>query len=108
RPREDPLSRFREAFVARCSAIRDQVVVAVSSYVTQPDFCGGALIEVIEAVAGLKFVDLAIAGGAYSSEFLPRLLVYQAIRDQHLHGVKVLGATFHERAAAFVAVNDNL
>jgi hypothetical protein len=100
--------RGLEKLFARGSNIRDQVVVAVASYVTQPDFCGVVLHEVVAAVAGLEFVDVAIAGGAYSWEFLRRLRVYLDIRNQNLEGVKAIGATFHDRRAALVAVNDSL
>ena len=100
--------RGLEKLFARGSDIRAQVVVAVASYVTQPDFCGVVLHEVVAAVAGLEFVDVAIAGGAYSREFLRRLHVYLAIRDESLEGVKAIGATFHDRRAALVAVNHSL
>src|SRR5690349_23526662 len=54
-PYYESLRRGLEKLFARDSNIRNQVVVAVASYVTQRDFCGVVLEEVIEAVAGLEF-----------------------------------------------------
>jgi hypothetical protein len=107
-PYYESLRRGLEKLFARDSNIRNQVVVAVASYVTQRDFCGVVLEEVIEAVAGLEFVDVAIAGGAYSGEFLQRLPAYMKIRAQSLEGVRAIGATFHDRRAALVAINHSL
>ena len=88
--------------------IREQVVVAMVSYVTQPEFCAGALEEGLHAVAGLKSIDVAIVGGAYSQEFLTRLHLYRYIRDQGNLGNKATGTTFHDRMAALMAMNHNL
>src|SRR6185436_803377 len=76
-PHYDLARRGLEKLLARGPNIREQVVVALVSYVTQPEFCAGALEEGLAAVSGLKFADLAIIGGAYSDEFLTRFEVYQ-------------------------------
>jgi len=94
--------------LARSPAIREQIVVAVVSYVTQPEFCAGALQEGLEAVPGLKFIDMAVIGGAYANEFLTRLGVYLAIRREGPVGFKALGTTFHDRGAALQAINHHL
>ena len=61
---------------ARRGGVRDEIVVAVASYVTQPEFClapfGGARRD---AVPGLERADLTVAGGAYAHEFCCRALV---------------------------------
>ena len=100
--------RALEKLLARGPDIREQVVVALVSYVTQPEFCAGALEEGLEAVSGLKFIDLAIIGGAYSEEFLTRLHVYHQIRSYGKLGNKATGTTFHDRIAALLAINHNL
>jgi hypothetical protein len=94
--------------LARGPDIREQIVVAVASYVTQPEFCAGALQEGLQAVPGLKFIDMAVIGGAYADEFLTRLGVYLAIRREGPVGFKALGTTFHERGAALLAINHHL
>jgi hypothetical protein len=94
--------------LARGAHIRDQIVVAIVSYVTQPEFCAGALQEGLEAVPGLKFIDVGVMGGAYADEFLTRLGIYLEIRRDGLFGLKALGTTFHDREAALLAINHHL
>ena len=94
--------------LARGPEIRDQIVVAIVSYVTQPEFCAGALREGLAAVPGLESIDVGIIGGAYSDEFLTRLGVYLEIRRDGLLGLKALGTTFHDRDAALLAINHQL
>jgi len=107
-PYYDLARRGLERLLARGPDIREQVVVALVSYVTQPEFCAGALEEGLDAVSGLKFIDLAIIGGAYSEEFLTRLHVYRGIRDYGNLGSKATGTTFHDRVAALLAINHTL
>jgi hypothetical protein len=94
--------------LARGPKIRQQIVVAVVSYVTQPEFCASALKEGLEAVPGLKSVDVGVIGGAYGDEFLTRLGVYVEIRKEGSLGLRALGTTFHDRNAALLAINHRL
>ena len=94
--------------LARKPSVRDEIVVAVVSYVTQPEFCERALQEGLEAIPGLKSIDVGVIGGAYSDEFLTRLEVYAEIRRDGLLGLRALGTTFHDRAAALLAINHQL
>lgn len=107
-PLYETARRGLEKLLARGHGIREQVVIAMVSYVTQPEFCAGALEEGLDAVAGLKSIDLAIVGGACSHEFLTRLHVYRYIRSQGNLGNKATGTTFHDRMAALLAMNHNL
>lgn len=107
-PMYETARRGLEKLLARGHAIREQVVVALVSYVTQPEFCAGALEEGLGAVSGLKFTDVAIIGGAYSDEFLTRLNVYRYIREKGNLGNKATGTTFHDRMAALLATDHNL
>lgn len=107
-PYYDLARRGLEKLLARSPGIREQVVVAMASYVTQPEFCAGALEEGLDAVAGLKSIDLAIIGGAYSHEFLTRVNVYRYILAHGNLGNKATGTTFHDRMAALLATNHNL
>jgi hypothetical protein len=84
---------------------REQIVVAAVSYVTQPEFCELPFREVIEAIPGLRFLDVLVAGGAYAHELESRLPVYQRHRRDHLVGARALGVSFHDRRAATAAIN---
>src|SRR6185436_7423545 len=103
-PHYDLARRGLEKLLARGPGIRDQVVVALVSYVTQPEFCAGALEEGLDSVAGLKLADVAIIGAAHSQEFLTRLHVYRHVQGQGILGNKATGTTFHDRTAALLAV----
>jgi len=107
-PAYESARRGLEKLLARGQAIRDQVVVAVVSYMTQPEFCAGALQEGLMAIPGLDTIDLAIIGGAYSHEFLTRVHVYEQIRRHGNLGIKAIGTTFHDRMAALLALNHNV
>ena len=107
-PAYEVARRGLEKLLARGRGIREQVVVAVVSYVTQPEFCAGALEEGLAAISGLETIDLAIIGGAYSDEFLTRVHIYDLIRRHEDLGIKAVGTTFHDRMAALLAFNHNL
>jgi hypothetical protein len=100
--------RGLERLLSRGRGVRDQVVVAVVSYATQPEFCYAPFAEVLEAVPGLGRIDVPIAGGAYGNEFPTRLDVYQGHRRTGYAGARAIGASFHDRQAALLACNDNL
>ena len=100
--------RGLEKLLARGQGIREQVVVAVASYVTQPDLVPGPFAEVLEFVTGLDRIDVAIAGAAFASEFAPRAGRFRELRDYGAFGIAAVGMTFHQRRAALQAVNDGL
>src|SRR5262245_56096055 len=89
--------------LARGRGVRDQVVVAGVCYPTQPEFCTAPFRELVDAVPGLKTLDVLLAGGAYAGEFARRLPVYQGHRREGFLGSRALGATFHDRRAARAA-----
>ena len=91
----------------RRPGVRDQIVIAVVCYPTQPEFCSMPFAEVLDEVPELKTVDVAIAGGAYALEFAARLPIYQRHLQSGFAGAKSIGATFHDRKAAVPAVNAN-
>ncbi len=91
--------------LARGSGIRDQIVVGVVNYCTQPEFCSMPFQEVVDSVPGLERIDMLIAGGAYAHEFPLRLPVYQQhLRDRYL-GTNAIGVTCHDRSLAVLAAN---
>jgi len=79
--------------------IRDQIVVGLVSYATQPEFCSAPFREVIDTTPHLGHMDLAIAGGAYGYEIENRMAVYARHRARAYLGTVSLGASFHDRAA---------
>jgi hypothetical protein len=97
----------------RRRGVRDRIVVGVVSYVGQPEFCHVPFLEVLEAVPGLRTIDITIIGGVYSPDLVVRLAEYRKHRQRdggprHLPGVKGTGATFHDRAAALLSLNHHL
>jgi aryl-alcohol dehydrogenase-like predicted oxidoreductase len=94
--------------LSRNKTIRDDVVVAVASYVTQPEFCRAPFTEVLQSVRGLERIDVAILGGAYGGEFCNRVSIYQDHRQKKFCGVRAIGASFHDRSAALLATSHQL
>src|SRR5688572_1769288 len=99
-PYYENLRRGLASLFARGGGVRDEVVVAAASYVTQPEFCSLPFLETIESLPGLDRIDLLVAGGVYAHEFLPRFRVYERHLAEGHFGAKALGASLHERAAA--------
>jgi aryl-alcohol dehydrogenase-like predicted oxidoreductase len=95
---------LRRLLSARPGA-RAEIVVAAASYVTQPDFFEAAFHEVLEAVPDLGRIDMAVIGGTYSSDFFARLAEYKSIRPGR---AAAIGATFHHRQSAVIAINHGL
>jgi hypothetical protein len=90
------------------SAGRDAIVVAAVVYVTQPEFQSAPIGELIDETAGLERVDVVVAGGAYGAELLPRLDVMHGHRSARRFGARAVGASFHDRAAARLAIAHRL
>jgi hypothetical protein len=89
---------------ARGPSVRRQIVVATVCYLTQPEFCRIPFMDALDAVPGLDRLDVAVAGGVYASEFATRLAVYEGHRGRAFLGVQAIGASFHDRGAALVAI----
>ncbi len=104
-PAYEATRRGLAKLLSRGPSVREQVVIAAASYVTQPWFFTGALLELIEAVRGLEAVDLAVMGGVYSWDFVARAGQYEEARASGFAGARTVGASFHDRGAALLAVN---
>lgn len=95
--------------LAGSKARRDDLVVGVVSYLSEPLFRALQVNEVIDAVPGLERVDLLLAGAVSGDDNF-----YSRIRSLHnalflRHGGAVAaGATFHNRPYAAVAANYGL
>lgn len=84
---------------------RDRIAVAAAAYVTQPEFCSGPFREVVDAIPGLRVLDVLVAGGAYGGELAARMPVYLDHRRRGFAGARAIGASFHDRRAAVDAIN---
>ncbi|NOU28066.1 MAG: hypothetical protein HOO96_09195 [Polyangiaceae bacterium] len=76
---------------------RRDIVVACASYVAQPEFCFAPFHEVVAAVPGLDYLDVAVMGGVYPDNFLARRSIYVAHREERFEGISAVGASFHDR-----------
>jgi hypothetical protein len=105
-PLYEGLRRGLEMLFSRGGGVRDDVVVGVVSYVTQPEFCFAPFTEAISAVKGLARADLTIAGGSYSQDMAVRLTQYRAHRAGAVPGARATGVSFHDRGAALLALDN--
>lgn len=90
----------------RRRSIRDELVIAGVSYVTQAEFCRMPFLEILEAVPELGRLDVLVAGGAYAGDFRARAPIYARHRAARLAGCAAIGASFHDRPAARAALAD--
>jgi hypothetical protein len=98
-----------EKLFERRPSVRDDVVVGVVSYLEQPMFDALAFHEVVDAVRGLRRVDLLIAGGVSTEKSLYGRST--KICDARVHGnrdARAIGASFHHRPSALLSINHNL
>ncbi len=87
-------------------AAREQVVVGVVSYLSQPLFEALQFHEVVDAVAGLRWVDLLLAGAVSGNhDCAPRLVSLATARARGHVGARTIGATFHSRRHALLSLN---
>jgi hypothetical protein len=107
-PLYEGVRRGLELLFARSTAVRDQVVVGVVSYLDQPLFQALQFHEVIDSVPGLGRVDLLIAGAvANEQSFADRFRSIQNARMASHCGSRAIGASFHDRRSALLSLNYN-
>lgn len=94
------------ALLRRGRRVREQIVVAVASYVAQPDFAYAPFAEVVESVPGLGHIDMIVIGGAYRTDFPARRNSYRDDRPRSEFGARAIGASFHDRSMALRAINE--
>ena len=104
-PLYEPLREGLRQLLRSSSQVREQIVVAVVSYVTQPEFSWAPFQEALQAVPELGHLDVAVIGGTYPTDFLVRREQYLAQRPGQM---RALGATFHDRNTVVTAVNQGL
>jgi hypothetical protein len=105
-PAYDASRRGLAALLARGRSMRDQIVVAAASYVTQREFTRAPFVELLEAMPELQRIDLLVIGGAYHLDFLARRAIYRDFLHRNDFGARGLAASFHDRDAAVAAIND--
>ena len=89
-------------------AKRDDIVVAACSYLDQPLFGALQFHEVIDAIPGLKRIDVVIAGGvSHPASYYTRLPSLQIGKMFAYRGISAIGASFHDRQCALAAQNAN-
>ncbi len=92
----------------RRPGVRDQVVVCAASYLVQPQLQTPPFLDLLEAVAGLERLDVLCAGGMYGQDLERRLTGMRAHRASSFLGNRGLAVSFHERATARLAVEQNV
>jgi hypothetical protein len=78
--------------------VRDEVVIAVASYLGRAGQLTLPFREVLEAIPGLDRIDVCVAGSCYANDLPERLPTLARHRDTGTFGARALGATFHDRA----------
>jgi hypothetical protein len=107
-PLYDATRRGLTNLLASGRAKRDDIVVAVCSYLDQPLFSALQFHEVIDSIPGLKRVDVVIAGGvAHAPSYYNRLPSLQAGKMFAYRGIAAMGASFHDRQCALAVHNSN-
>jgi hypothetical protein len=87
-------------------SVRDEIVVAATSYVDHDGFVNGALNEGLLAVPGLGRIDMYVIGGLRKHDFIGRLHHAERLRARGF--VRSIAATFHDRRSAVTAYNGGL
>jgi hypothetical protein len=85
-------------------AARDQIVVALVAYVAQPEFLWAPFSEVLAEIPEMRQVDVTVAGGCYGHELGLRSPIFEEHRAKKYLGVRAIGASFHDRAAAVAEI----
>jgi hypothetical protein len=102
------LRRGLAQLLSRGPSMRDKIVVGAVSYLEEPLFKYLQFHEVIDAVPGLKRVDLLIAGAVSSPESLEaRHASLEKARQAGHAGSRAIGASFHQRSCALLSLTQD-
>jgi hypothetical protein len=104
-PLYEELRQGLDALLAQRPSIRDQLVVAAVSYVTQPAFAGANFAELLHAVPRLERIDLVVVGAATPDDLEPRKARYLGSPFASGLGTRAVGASFHSRPFARSVIN---
>jgi len=106
-PVYEQLRRGLRAVLAAGGVRREDIVVAVVSYVAQPEFGWAPFEEVLQAVPELGYLDVLVVGSAYEADVDTRLAQRRDQVAQGYLGARAVGVTLHERQSAVRLVNEN-
>lgn len=95
---------LRRLAKARPAAL-DEAVIACTTYLTQTEFMVAPFVEALEAVAPFRRFDIAVAGGSYLPDVEKRLAALRDNVKEGVAGVRCIGLSAHDRAAAVSVVN---
>ncbi|HRI52835.1 MAG TPA: hypothetical protein PLW65_21920 [Pseudomonadota bacterium] len=87
---------------------RDEIVIAGVSYLSEPLFQYLQFNELLAAVPRVARIDILIAGAAEDGNFLPRYKSLDRARGDKKWGCAAIGASFHDRATAKMAICSDL
>jgi hypothetical protein len=108
-PLYDPLRSGLTQLLARGPSVRDEIVVGVVSYLEEPLFHYLQFQEVLDAIPGLKRVDLLLAGAVSSPASLEaRGAALEKARQCGHAGSRAIGASFHQRSCALLSLQQEL
>jgi hypothetical protein len=96
------------AQLLRRRGVRDDIVVGVVTYLSQPGMCWMPLEEALAAVPGLGRVDVSVAGAVHGWDLVRRRDEHDQQRRSGYCGARAIGATFHDRTAALQATAGGL
>jgi aryl-alcohol dehydrogenase-like predicted oxidoreductase len=83
---------------------RDEIVVAGVSYLFEPLFGYLQFNEILDAIPKLERIDVLLAGASEARDFLPRYEKLAAAQRQKMWGCRAIGASFHDRTTARMAL----
>jgi len=92
-PLYEPNRKGLRSLLASRRGIRDEVAVAGVTYLAQPEFYSGPLSELVDAVPGLRRLDLLVAGGVYGPDLLARARMLRNLVAAF--SARSIGASFH-------------
>ena len=87
---------------------RDEIVIAGVSYLHEPLFGYFQFDELISAIPGIERIDVLIAGAVEASDFISRYEKLVRAKQRKMWGCRAIGASFHSRAAALMAISSDL
>jgi hypothetical protein len=104
----EPWRRGMDMLLARGGGIREKIVIAVTSYVSNPRLVVGALGDLFQTIR-IEWLDVLVSGGVHMpAEIEPRVTLLGRTKQlcvDELRHTPGLGMTFHDRTTARAAVD---
>jgi predicted aldo/keto reductase-like oxidoreductase len=100
--------RGLQTLLQKDPSIRARIVIAATSYITQPQLCTVPFDDLLASAPELGHIDIAVAGASYETDFMSRLPVYRSHRANGHLGTRAIGASFHDRPTAAIALEHDV